>query len=45
MVQYMEQSNKNSSMDDFHLSKDVITLGEMTYRESGNGELDFMNED
>jgi hypothetical protein len=37
MIQYMDQSNKNSSNDDFNnVSKDGITLGDLSYRESIN---------
>lgn len=36
MIQYMDQSNKNSSNDDFNVSKDGITLGDISYRESTN---------
>lgn len=36
MIQYMDQSNKNSSNDDFNVSKDGITLGDISYRESIN---------
>ncbi len=32
----MDQSNKNSSNDDFNVSKDGITLGDISYRESTN---------
>ena len=37
MIQYMDQSNKNSSNDDFNnVSKDGITLGDLSYRDSIN---------
>jgi hypothetical protein len=37
MIQYMEQSNKNSSNDDFNISKEGYTLGDISQRESING--------
>ena len=37
MIQYMEQSNKNSSNDDFNISKEGYTLGDISQRESTNG--------
>jgi hypothetical protein len=34
----MDLSNKNSSAEEFHLSKDAITLDDLTFRESVSGE-------
>ena len=41
----MDLCNKNSSAEEFYVSKDAITLDELTCHDSGNDEQDIRNEE
>ena len=41
----MEQSNKNSSNEDFNISKEGLTLGDISQRESTNEGVGVLQED